>query len=177
MLAEGRQHSNNKEVSWMSILQKFEPRKKMVDVKRAPLAPGMDEFFEGFMPRRWMEAFEPFGFGWPKEVDHEPSFRLDMIDREKELVVRGELPGVDRDGIEITISGDRLTIEAERKFEEKEEMETFYRHEVGYGKLMRTMALPVEVDAEHVVAELRDGILEVKLPKAQPAERHTIKVA
>ena len=161
----------------MSILQKFEPRRKLVDVKRTPLGPRMDDFFEDYMPRRWMEAFGPLGFNWPKEPEYEPSFRLDMIDREKELVVRGELPGIDKDGIEITLSDDRLIIEAERKFEEKEDKETFYRHEVGYGKLVRSIALPVDVDAEHVTAELKEGILEVKLPKAQPAENHTIKVA
>ena len=161
----------------MSILQKFEPRRKSVDVKRTPLVPRMDDFFEDYMPRRWMEAFGPLGFNWPKEQEFEPSFRLDMIDREKELFVRGELPGIDKDGIEITISDDRLVIEAERKFEEKDEKETFYRHEVGYGKLVRSIALPVDIDTEHVTAELKEGILEVKLPKAQPAERHTIKVA
>jgi len=162
----------------MSILQKIEPKKRLVDVKKmAPLTHSMEEFFEDFPPRRWMETFEPFGFKWPMGVDYERSFRLDVIDRDKELVVRGELPGVEKDHIEVTMSGDRLMIEAERAFEEEDEKDTFYRHEVGYGKLMRTIGLPVEVDAEHVVAELRDGILEIKLPKVQAAERHTVKVA
>ena len=48
----------------------------------------------------------------------ERSFRLDIIDRDKEFVVRGELPGVEKDDIEVTISGERLVIEAEREFEE-----------------------------------------------------------
>ena len=107
----------------------------------------------------------------------ERSFRLDVIDRDKELVVRGELPGVEKDDIEVTIAGDRLMIEAEREFEEEDEKEEFYRHELGYGKLMRTVALPEEVDAEKVHAELKDGILKVTLPKVRAAERHTVKVA
>ena len=73
--------------------------------------------------------------------------------------------------------GDRLMIEAEREFEEKDEGETYYRHEVGYGKLMRVIALPAKVDSEKIHAELKDGILEVILPKLEVAERHTIKVA
>jgi HSP20 family protein len=107
----------------------------------------------------------------------ERSFRLDVIDRDKELVVRGELPGVEKDDVEVTISGNRLMIEAEREFEEVDEKEEFYRHELGYGKLMRTVALPEEVDVDNVRAELKEGILEITLPKIRAAERHTVKVA
>jgi HSP20 family protein len=162
----------------MSILHKFEPGKGLVDIKRtAPLTHSMEEFFENFPPRRWMETFEPFGRKWPMSTDFERSFRVDILDREKELIVRAELPGVEKDDIEVTISGNRLMIEAEREFEEEERKETFYSHELGYGELMRTIVLPVEVDVEHVEAELKDGILNVTLPKIQAAERHTVKVA
>jgi HSP20 family protein len=142
-----------------------------------PLTHSLDEVFEDLQPSRWMETFEPFGWRWPMGVDFEKSFRLDVIDREEALIVRGELPGVEKDDIEVTVMGDRMMIEAERKFEEEDKKDTFYRHEVGFGKLMRTIALPVEVDSENVRAELKDGILEIELPKAHAAERHTIKVA
>jgi len=162
----------------MSMLHKIEPRKRLVDVKRtAPLTHSMEEFFEDFPPRRWMETFGPFGWKWPTTVDMERSFKVDILDRDKELVVRAELPGVEKDDVEVTISGDRLMIEAQREFEEEEKKETFYRHELGYGEFMRTIALPVGVDVEHVAAELKDGILNVTLPKLEAAERHTVKVA
>ena len=162
----------------MSMLHKFEPGKRAVDVKRiAPLTHSMEEFFEDFPPRRWMETFEPLGWRSPMGVDYERSFRLDVIDHDNELVVRGELPGVEKDDIEVTVMGDRLMIEAEREFEDKVEEDNYYRHEVGYGKLMRIIALPVKVDPEKIHAELKDGILEVVLPKLEVAERHTIKVA
>jgi len=162
----------------MSILRKFEPRKGEVDIRRtAPLARSMEEFFEDFPPRRWMETFEPFGWKRPMDIDSERTFRLDVIDRDKEFMVRGELPGIERDDVEVTISGNRLMIEAEREFEEVDEKEEFYRHELGYGKFMRAIALPEEVDAEKIHAELKDGILEVTLPKIRAAERHTVKVA
>lgn len=57
------------------------------------------------------------------------------------------------------------------------EKDDFYRHEPGYGKLMRTVALPVEVDSEKIHAELKEGILTVTLPKIRLALRHTVKVA
>ncbi len=167
-----------KEVSQVSILRKFEPRNRAIDVRRTtPLARSMEEFFEDFPPRRWMETMEPFGWKWPVGIDYERAFRLDVVDREKELLVRAELPGVEKDDVEVTISGDHLMIEAEREFEEEDEKEDFYRHEMGYGKLMRTVALPVEVDHENIHAELKDGILTVTLPKVRVAERHTVKVA
>jgi len=162
----------------MSILSKYQPRKRFVAGSRTtPLNHSMEEFLEDFPPRRWMEQFEPLGWRWPMGVDYERSFRLDVIDHDNELVVRGELPGVDKEDIAVTVMGDRLMIEAERKFEEKDEEDTYYRHEVGYGKLMRIIALPVKVDSEKIHAELKDGFLEVKLPKLEVAERHTIKVA
>jgi len=162
----------------MSILRKLEPRDRAIDVRRtAPLTRSMEEFFENFPPRRWMETFEPFGWKWPTDIDLERSLRLDIIDRDKELVVRGELPGVEKDDVEVTIAGNRLMIEAEREFEEVDEKDEFYRHELGYGKLTRTVALPDEVDPDNIHAELKDGILKVTLPKIRAAERHTVKVA
>ena len=162
----------------MSILRKIEPRNGAIDVRRTmPLTQSMEEFFENFPPRRWMETLEPFGRKWPRDVDMERDFRLDVIDRDKELVVRGELPGVEKDDVKVTISGDRLMIEAERKSEEEETKDTFYRHELGYGKFMRTIVLPEAVDFENIHAELKDGILNVTLPKIRAAERHTVKVA
>ena len=167
-----------KEVSQVSILRKIEPRKRAIDVRRTmPLTHSMEEFFEDFPPRRWMETFEPLGWQWPLGIDYERAFRLDVLDRDKELVVRAELPGVDKEDVKVTISGDRLLIEAEREFEEEDEKEDFYRHELGYGKLMRTVVLPEEVDHETIQAELKEGILTVTLPKIRVAERHTVKVA
>jgi len=162
----------------MSILRKIEPRKGAIDVRRnMPLTRSMEEFFEDFPSRRWMETFEPFGWKWPAGIDEERAFRLDIVDREKELFVRAELPGVEKDDVKVTIAGHRLMIEAEREFEEEDEKEDFYRLELGYGKLMRTVVLPVEVDADKIHAELKEGILNITLPKIRVAERHTVKVA
>ena len=162
----------------MSILRKEVPRKGAVDIRRtAPLTHSMGEFFEDFPPRRWMETFEPFGWKWPMGIDMERSFRLDIIDRDKAFIVRGELPGVEKDDVEVTITGNRLMIEAERGFEEADHKDSFYRHELGYGRLTRTVSLPEDVDTENVHAELKDGILEVTLPKVHTAERHTVQVA
>jgi HSP20 family protein len=79
----------------------------------------MEEFFEDSPPRRWIETFEPIGWRWPMGVDYERSFRLDVIDHKRELMVRGELPGVEKDDIDVTIMGDRLMIRVAERHTEK----------------------------------------------------------
>ena len=148
-----------------------------------PFTHSMEDFFENFLPRRWMEGFmEPLGTRrpmWPEfETDFEkPGLNIDLVDRDHDLVIRAELPGVDKDDIEITVAGEYLTIEAKREIRAEEKKKTFYRSELGYGRMIRTIYLPAEIDAENVKAELRNGILEIQLPKVREIKRHTVKVA
>ncbi len=148
-----------------------------------PFTHSMEDIFENFLPRRWMEGFmEPFGMRrmrWPElESDFDqPSLSIDLIDRDHDLLVRAELPGIDKDEVEITVAGDYLTIEAKRETRDEEKKKTFYRSELGYGRMIRTIYLPAEIDAEKVKAELKNGILEIKLPKIREIKRHTVKVA
>ena len=106
----------------------------------------------------------------------EPRDRVIDVRRTVPLT-RSGLPGVEKDDVEVTVAGNRLMIAAEREFAEADEKEEFYRHELGYGKLTRTVELPDEVDPDNVHAELKDGILKVTLPIIRAAERHTVKVA
>jgi hypothetical protein len=82
----------------------------------------------------------------------------------------------DRD-LEITIAGDRLVFEAKREFEEEEKKEDFVRHEMAYGRLYRAVLLPAEVEGDKAKAELRDGILEITLPKVEATTPFKVKVA
>ncbi len=82
-----------KEAVHLSILRKVEPRKRAIDVRRTmPLTYSMEKFFEDFPQRRWMETFEPFGWKRPAGIEYERAFRLDIVDREKEFMLRAELP-------------------------------------------------------------------------------------
>lgn len=174
----------------MSTVRKIDPQEKGLKVrKERPLKPfrhGMDEFFEnmfGNFPGRWMGAMnDPFRTEFPmwKEFAdfNEASFpRVDMIDREKELLVRAELPGVRKQDLEISILGDRLVIQGMREYKQEKKDDTYFRSEIGRGTTSRTVMLPAEVDEKKVKAELKDGILEVTLPKTEVHKRHTIKVA
>jgi len=146
-----------------------------------PFTHSMEEFFENFFPRRWMEGFEPFGWRramWP-ELEEKFDFlpNVDIVDRDDYVLVRAEMPGVKKEDLEITIAGDRLTFEARREIEEKEDKDDFFRHEMAYGRMFRTLRLPVEVHGDKAKAELKDGIVEVMLPKVEVTTPHTIKVA
>ncbi len=174
----------------MSTVSKIAPREKSLAVRKdramRPFARGMDEFFEQFfemLPRRWMRSLgDPFRMDWPAFRDY-PEFgeieipRVEMIDRDKELIIRAELPGIEKDDLEISIHGDRLMIEAKREFKEEDKDDIGYRSEMGYGVMARTIVLPVDVDEDKIKATLRDGILEMKLPKVEVHKKHVIKVA
>jgi len=147
-----------------------------------PFTHSMEEFFENSFPRRWMEGFfEPYAWKRPQwgefgeTLDVMP--KIDILDRDDALVVRAELPGVKKDDLEITIAGDRLTFEAKRDFKEEEKKEDFFRSEMGYGRMYRSVHLPVDVMGDKTKAELKDGVLEIMLPKVEATTPCKIKVA
>ena len=147
-----------------------------------PFTHSMEEFFENYFPRRWMEGFfEPYAWKRPQWGEFGETFdvwpKIDVLDRDDALVVRAEMPGVKKEDLEITIAGDRLTFEAKREFEEEEKKEDFFRSEIGYGRMYRVVHLPVEVMGDDTKAELKDGILEIVLPKVEATTPYRVKVA
>ena len=174
----------------MSTVRKIRPKEKglrvQTDQALRPFAHGMEEFFENFMenlPGRWTGSFKdpfrtnlPFWRGMDTATDTALP-RVEMIDREKELLVRCEMPGVRKEDLEVSVHGDRLLIEGKREYKEEEKNETWFRSEMGYGTLARTVFLPVEVEEEKIKATLKDGILELHLPKVAVHKRRVIKVA
>jgi len=147
-----------------------------------PFTHSMEEFFENAFPRRWMEGFfEPYGWRRPFFSDFDEKFdvfpKVDILDRDDKLVVRADVPGIKKEDLDITISGDRLIIEAKRDYEEEEKQEEFVRHEMAYGRLYRSVLLPSEVLGDEARAELEDGVLEIFLPKVEATTPYKVKVA
>lgn len=147
-----------------------------------PFTHSMEEFFENFLPRRWMDdTFEANGWRRPFRAEFEGMFegfpRIDMVDKGDVLMVRAEMPGVNKEDLDILIAGDRLTIEATRKFREEEKDDTYFRNEMAYGRIYRTLHLPVAIMGDKAKAELKDGILEIILPKVEAVTPFTVKVA
>jgi HSP20 family protein len=89
---------------------------------------------------------------------------LEIIERKGQLVVRAELPGLSRDDVKVTVTDEFLTIEGERRHEEKESREGYFRSERSYGTFARTIPLPEGATSESAEAVFKNGILEVTVP-------------
>jgi HSP20 family protein len=138
----------------------------------------MDRWFNDFGRFGWLH---PFSREWPGTMKVAAPFegrmpKVDMVDRENEIVIRAELPGVKKDDIEVTLSENTVTIKAHTTREETEEKEEYYRREMSRGDFQRTLALPENVDDEKATAGFADGVLELKLPKMAKTLRRTVRV-
>jgi HSP20 family protein len=130
----------------------------------------MDDFFDRRMrpwwPERWLRT-EGFTTNVPA---------LDVFEEKDELVVKAELPGMEKDNVEVNLTDHTLTIKGEKKKEEEVKEEKYYRSERSYGSFVRTLQLPADVQSDKVKASFKNGVLEVRLPKTEEAKGKEIKV-
>jgi len=101
---------------------------------------------------------------------------VDVQETDKEYIVKADLPDVKKEDVKVGIEDGVLTLEGERKQEKEEKNKKFHRVERAYGKFVRRLALPTEVDAQKVAAEFKDGVLNVHLPKAETVKPRAIAV-
>jgi HSP20 family protein len=101
---------------------------------------------------------------------------VNIWDQGEELMVEMELPGVKSEQIDLSVMGDKLTIKVDRPDVAQEET-TFHRRERATGSFTRTITLPCAVNAEKVEADLSQGVLMLKLPKAEAAKPRKINVS
>jgi HSP20 family protein len=94
-----------------------------------------------------------------------------MYETPDEVVVRAEMPGLDKDSIDVKVRGNYLIIKGVKKQENKEEKENVFFSESFYGEFQRVIPLPVEVKEEGIEAIYDKGILEIRLPKADSARK------
>jgi HSP20 family protein len=136
----------------------------------------MERMFDDFFGRGWLrplrfERMPELSTAWEGRLP-----KLDVVDRDNEVVVRAEVPGVKKDDLEISVTGDLFTIKGQTKREEKEEKGDYYRCEVSQGSFSRTVTLPAMVDEAGARAQLKDGMLEVTLPKTEKSKKRAIKI-
>ncbi|HWP44158.1 MAG TPA: Hsp20/alpha crystallin family protein [Blastocatellia bacterium] len=135
----------------------------------------MDRIFEDFgFGRRWLTPFSR-RMAFPRELEEIReavwSPEIEVFEREGQIVVRADLPGLSRDDVKVDITDDALTIQGERKREHEERREGFYRSERSYGSFYRSIPLPEGIDADNAKASFRDGVLEITIPAPQRASR------
>lgn len=113
----------------------------------------------------WPGRFRPWwGRRWLARAAYFPT--LDMFDKKDEIVIKAELPGIEKEEVDISVTEDTLTIKGEAKKEEEIKDEDYYCCERSYGSFSRSIDLPVAVQPEKVKATFKDGMLEIHLPKA-----------
>jgi HSP20 family protein len=101
---------------------------------------------------------------------------IDVQETDSEYLVKADLPEVKKDDVKISVQEGVLAVEGERQQEKQEKGKTFHRIERSYGKFVRRLSVPTDVDQQKVSAEFKDGVLNVHLPKSPSAKPRTIDI-
>ena len=138
----------------------------------------MERMFGGMLPRA---RIRPSQWEWPSWTEmsslvQEKLPRMDIIERDNEVIVRAEVAGVDKKDLDISVTDHTVTIKGCTKEEHKEEKGDYFRSEISRGSFSRTSTLPCDVDGDKAKAKFSDGVLELTIPKLEVSKRHTIKV-
>ena len=151
-----------------SSLSAFDPRSEA------------EQLFDRILGRRWPSLmrwhdlpllsgrFEDIGLRMPN---------LDVIDRDNEVMVRVEVPGIDKKDLDISLTDNLLTIKGHTQKEQEEEKGDYHRHEISSSSFARSVTLPCAVDVSKANAALKDGILEINFPKLESSKRKNINIA
>ncbi len=102
---------------------------------------------------------------------------VDISETDSAYLIKGEIPGVKKEDVKVTIQDGLLTIQGERKQEKEEKNKKFHRVECSYGSFMRSFHVPNDADEPAIKADFKDGMLNVTLPKSAKAKSKAIEVS
>jgi len=102
--------------------------------------------------------------------------KIDVVDRDREIFVKAELPGFDKEDLDISISNNQLNIKAKSCHEEKEEEGDYLKQEISKSEIYRSVLLPADVEDEKIKTSYKNGVLELTIPKQKKSQRKQIKV-
>jgi len=110
------------------------------------------------------------------ENDRTMTPSLEIHEDENQFTLSADVPGIDRKNIDISVTGNTLTLKGERSKEIQKKEKGYYYSERSYGSFQRSVQLPSEVEADKIAANYKDGVLEVVIPKSEKAKPKQIKV-
>ena len=125
-----------------------------------------DEFFNDFPFPRWNGSQRE---NWMPSVD--------VLEKDGNLIVRAEVPGMSQKDIDLTLEGNVLTMKGEKKFSEEEKSGNYRRVESSYGSFSRSFTLPETVDRDKIQADYKDGILTITVPQKPEVKPREIPVS
>ena len=143
---------------------------KLVPFLRSTELPTTTRLFEEFF-----NDFPFFGSSLEGRENWTPS--VDIMEKDGNLILRAELPGLTEKEIELKIEGNILTLKGERKMENEDDKGTYHRVESYYGSFTRSFRLPDTVDHEKINAEYKNGILKVTMPQKPEVKPREIPVS
>jgi HSP20 family protein len=146
----------------MANIIRWDPFGEMVEMRRA-----MNRAFGHGFVRPWRV------WGWENGAAFVP---VDVYETDGEVVLKASLPGIKPEDVEVSITGDTLTIKGEFKAEEETEKRSHYCQERRYGSFHRALTLPTEVESEKAEAVFEHGVLTLTMPKAEAVRPKTITV-
>jgi HSP20 family protein len=152
-----------KEIEIMKTLTTWNPFRELDEVQNR-----LTTWFGGF-PTRLFEN----GNGL-RVADWSP--QVDVIEDDKEYVIKADLPEMNKDEVKVTMENGVLCISGERKTEKEEKNKKYHRIERSFGSFERAFMMPEDADANKIAAEFKDGVLKVHLPKTPAAKPKPIEV-
>ena len=159
----------NKEISKSSSNEQHDYLTALRDLEHK-----VENMFQGL----WQNSFnnekvpDLFSYGFLTSMP-----KMDIIDRDKEILVKAELPGIDKKDLDISITNNQLVIRAKTCHEEKEEKGDYLKQEISKNEIYRSVLLPADVDDDSKVkTSFKDGVLELTIPKHKKSHRRKIEV-
>jgi len=102
--------------------------------------------------------------------------KIDVIEHKKEFVIKAEMPGMEKDDIDIKVNHNSVTIRGDLKQEETEEKENYCQKEIRQSHYFRNLPLPAEIDENNVQAKFKNGVVTLTLHKAKQTDKHSVKI-
>jgi len=122
---------------------------------------------EAFFPASWLSNDGGMG-RWEPAVD--------ILDDKDKIVIKAELPGVDKKDIKVDLKDHVLTLSGERSYENEVKEDNYYHRERSFGKFQRSFRLPVNLDPDKIKADYKDGVLKIDIPKPEEEKPKQITV-
>jgi len=116
------------------------------------------------------------GLEWPFGAEGKWTPAVDVVETDSEVIVRAELPGVKEDELQLTLSGNQLTLAGKRAEPSEPESAETHRREINYGEFRRTLRLPEGLNPDQAQAALSSGMLMLRISKSRPQPVRRIQV-
>lgn len=143
--------------------------------ERSPLA--RRERWDPFRAFRELARWEPFTSGFPLgTLDQSLTPAFEVKETKDAFEFKADVPGIDAKDLDVKLTDNRLTVSGKREEEKTDKSDTYYTYERSYGSFTRSFTLPDGIDAEKINADLKDGVLKIKLLKKPESKARQVQI-